>query len=120
MTLAVIRISGQVRIKNDVKETLDKLRLRRKLTCIFVDEKDDVRIGMINAVRNFVCFGEVDKILIDKTIEKRGQKDIKGVYRGFCRLHPPVGGFKKSTKADYPKGILGPNKDIAKLLERML
>lgn len=118
--LAVIRISGQVRLKSEVKETLHRLKLRRKLTCIFVDEKDEVRMGMINAVRNFVAFGEVDKTLMDKTIEKRGQKDIKGVYRGFCRLHPPIGGFKKSTKADYPKGVLGPNKDIAKLLERML
>jgi hypothetical protein len=57
---------------------------------------------------------------MDKVISKRGQKDAKGVYRGFCRLHPPIGGFKKSTKLAYPRGILGDKKDIAKLLERML
>lgn len=118
--IAVIRISGQVRINKEVRETLQRLRLRKKLTCVFVDEKDTAIMGMVLAMRNFVCFGEVDKILMDKVISKRGQKDAKGVYRGFCRLHPPIGGFKKSTKLAYPRGILGDKKDIAKLLERML
>ena len=35
-------------------------------------------------------------------------------------LHPPIGGFKKSSKVAAPKGILGKNEDITKLVGRML
>ena len=120
MTLAVIRICGQVKVNEDIAETLSRLKLRRKLTCAFIDEKDPVAMGMVNFVRTKVAYGAIDKKLMDEIIEKRGQKDIKGVYRGFCRLHPPIGGFKKSTKLNYPSGVLGNNKEIAKLLVRML
>lgn len=120
MTLAIIRICGQVNVNRDIDETLNRLKIRRKLTCTFIDEKDPVAMGMLNFVRTKVAYGVVDKKLMDEVIEKRGQKDVKGVYRGFCRLHPPIGGFKKSTKFNYPKGVLGNNTEIAKLLGRML
>jgi ribosomal protein L30/L7E len=118
--IAIIRIAGQVNQNEEIKNTLDRLKLMRKLTCTFVDEKDKSLMGMVHFVSNKVAYGEVDKKLMDLTIEKRGQKDVKGKYRGFCRLHPPIGGFKKSTQLNYPKGVLGKNKEISKLLERML
>lgn len=120
MTIAVIRIAGQVNINRVNEETFNRLKLGRKLTCIFVEEKDEIKMGMVKALSSFVSFGTVDKKLMDEVIAKRGQKDVKGVYRGFCRLHPPIGGFKKSTKVNAPKGVLGKNDTIAKLLERML
>lgn len=118
--IAVIRISGQVNLTKDVKETLDRLRLRKKLTCVFVDEKDAVLMGMVRRVENYVAYGKVDDALMKKVIEKRGDKNSKKEYKGFCRLHPPIGGFKKSTKTHSPRGVLGKHEDIAKLLERML
>ena len=54
--------------------------------------------------------------MIKELNEKRGKDKEKGFYR----LHPPIGGFKKSTKLAFPKGILGEHKDISKLLRRML
>lgn len=118
--IAVLRISGQVNLDHDIAETLRRLRLGKKLTVTFVDEKNPVEMGMVKFVCSQVSYGEVDKKLMDAIIAKRGQKDTKGKYRGFCRMHPPIGGFKKSTKLDAPKGVLGHNKEIAKLLERML
>ena len=120
MVIAVIRIVGQVNVNRFNEETFNRLKLGRKLTCTFVDEKDEVKMGMVKALANFVSFGTVDQKLMDETIAKRGQKDVKGVYRGFCRLHPPIGGFRKSTKVNAPKGVLNHNVDIAKLLTRML
>jgi len=117
---AVIRIKGQVGVKKDVAETLFRLSLRKKLNCVFIDEKDIVRMGMLKKVKDFVAFGDVKDELIKKVVDVRGEKDKDKKYRGFCRLHPPRGGFKKSTKVGYPKGILGKHEDIAKLLERML
>jgi len=35
-------------------------------------------------------------------------------------LQPPRGGFKKSTKSLYPRGVLGENKGINDLVRRML
>lgn len=118
--IAVIRIAGSVNLSKDNKETFNRLRLGRKLTCTFVDAKDEIRMGMVKKLTQVISFGEVDKKLMDDTIAKRGQKDVKGFYRGFCRLHPPIGGFKKATNRSVPKGILGHNENIAKLLERML
>lgn len=110
--IAVVRISGRVGLSKSVKETLERLRLKRKLNCILIDEKDKVRMGMVEKVRREVCFGPVEDSLVKK-MEDRKDNEI-------YRLHPPRGGFKKSTKVFYPDGILGKNKEIAKLIERML
>ena len=120
MTIAVMRIAGRVNLDRDNVETFNRMKLGKKLTCTFVEETDEVKMGMVKKMATFISFGTVDKKLMDEVIAKRGQKDVKGVYRGFCRLHPPVGGFKKSTKVNAPKGILGKNDVITKLLERML
>ncbi len=120
MVIAVIRIAGSVNLEKDNAETFRRLKLGRKLTCIFVEETNEVQMGMVKKVSQQVSYGPVDKKLMDDTITKRGQKDPKGVYRGFCRLHPPIGGFKKPTNRNAPNGILGKNDNIAKLLGRML
>jgi|APSaa5957512622_1039677.scaffolds.fasta_scaffold21130_5 ribosomal protein L30/L7E len=113
--ICVIRIVGRVGNKGTIDDTLNRLHLQRKLHCVLIDEKDKVRMGMLEKVREDVVFGEIDEELIKKLKEKRGQEG-----KTYFRLHPPIGGFRKSTKKGYPKGILGKNKDIAKLLERML
>lgn len=41
--------------------------------------------------------------------------------RQFFRLSPPKGGFKRSIRRQYGEGgILGPNKDLPKMVERMV
>jgi large subunit ribosomal protein L30 len=120
--ICVIRIAGQINLKSEIKETLKRLRIYKKLNACFIDEKDAVKMGMLKKVKDFVAYGNVSDELMKKVIEARGQKDKKsGEYKGYCRLHPPVGGFKKSTKrAVNQKGILGKHEDISKLLERMV
>ena len=110
----VVRIAGQVKNKKKDNETLRRLRMGRKFAAILVDEKDGVRMGMVRAVDKLVAFGKVDEGFV-KDLEK-ARKDKDGVYF----LHPPRGGFKKSSRLPTPKGILGKNKDITKLARRML
>jgi large subunit ribosomal protein L30 len=44
-----------------------------------------------------------------------------GEIRPFFRLSPPKGGFKKSTRRQYGQGgILGPNDELPKIVEKML
>lgn len=113
--IAVLRIAGRVAQNEKDEDTLARLKMRTKFSCILVDEKDVVRVGMIKAVAHMVAYGRVSEAFIKELKEKRG---VKGSDVFF--LHPPRGGFKKSSKVAYPQGILGQHEDISKLLKRML
>jgi len=137
--ICVIRIRGQVGINRDVKETLNRLMLRRKYSCIVINPTKE-QVGMIKKMRNFVAFGEIKKNVLEKLIEKRGQlinkekkvdikKAVEELEKGkkynelnlkpFFRLHPPRKGIK--SKLHFPKGVLGDNKEkINELVKRML
>ena len=145
MRLIVIRIAGLTGIDENIKYNLDSLRLRKKYCAILIDDNPDM-IGMIKKVTNVVAYGEIDKdtlkhlilkrgrVLGDKLIDEKkvtesfindmidGKKRMRDIgAKEFFRLHPPKGGFKKSTKCLYPKGVLGnQGKDINKLVMRML
>ena len=118
MKIVAIRIRGQVGLNSDVKETLYRLRIRRKYACVIIQNPSDVQKGMIKKVKNFIAYGEISDDTHKKLIDARGKK-VAGELKPFFRLHPPRGGAK--TKVHYPVGILGNNgKDINKLVERML
>ncbi len=115
--IAVIRVKGQIGIKSDIKEALHRMRLRRKYACVVI-ESTPINLGMLKKVRNFVSYGEINDETYKSLVEKRGKKDTDGKLKPFFRLAPPRGGAE--TKLHYPKGILGENKEINKLVERML
>ena len=114
MAYLVIRIAGQVKNKGKENETMSRLKIRKKFASILVDEKDDIRMGMVRAVDKKVAFGKVSAEFVKELNSKRPAKN--GVYF----LHPPRGGFKKSTRLPTPKGVLGEHEDISKLALRML
>ena len=136
--IIAIRIVGQVGIRYDIKRTLDSLRLRKKFSCVILHEKPEI-LGMIKHVRQFISYGKINegtlKLLVEKRARKPGNKPVSNsevdkiiseikedkikTIKPFFALHPPIKGFKKSTKLMYPRGILGENKDIEKLLMRM-
>lgn len=112
--IVIIRIRGQVALNKDVKETLYRMRLRKKYTCVVWDKPTEVQLGMLKKVRDFVAFGDLDEETYKQLVEKRKTK-----IENFFRLHPPRKGIK--SKIHYPKGVLGNHgKDINKLVERML
>ncbi len=132
--ILVIRISGMVEIPTAVQETLYRLRLRRKYTCVVLHE-DKETLGRIAKIRNFTAFGKISQQDFKELIEKRGQpvdkkKKIeafdfeKGKFedhnlKPFFRLHPPRKGI--DSKIHFPKGVLGDHGDkIIELLRRML
>lgn len=112
--IVAIRIAGQVGLNKKVKETLNRLRLRRKYSCVVIENPNESQLGMIKSLRNFIAFGEINKETYDKLVEKRKTK-----IENFFRLHPPRKGIK--SKLHFPKGVLGDNKDkINDLILRML
>jgi len=112
--IAVIRITGDVNLSGRIRETFNRLRLRRKYSCIVLNPTKEQQ-GMIKEVNDFVAFGEISDDMLKKLKEKRG----KASNPNFFRLHPARGGIK--TKFHFPKGVLGNHKDkINDLIEKML
>ena len=117
--IAIIRISGMVKVPKDIENALYRLRLRRKYVCVIVDTSNPAIKGLLEKVKYYVAFGPINKETYDKLVKERGKKDTEGKMKPFFRLHPPRKGIK--SKLQYPKGVLGNNKiDINKLIERML
>lgn len=135
--ILVIRISGQVEMRSDFKETLFRMRLRKKYSAVLLKEEGQTK-NLLQSVRSFVAFGPIDQKTLEELIAKRGvsldgkKVDAKRVaeiilkdgieksgIKPFFRLHPPRGGI--DSKTHYPEGVLGDNKeDINELVRRML
>lgn len=139
--IVVIRMAGQVGLKEEINNTLNRLNLRRKfITCLLNDSK--VNMGMLLKVRYHVCYGTINKETLLHLIVKRGklvggksltkeqaEKVVVELEKGkslrklglkpFFRLSPPKKGFK-NTKQTYPRGDLGKHAKINELLGRMI
>ena len=132
--IAIIRISGDVKIREDTRETFRRLGLTRKYSCIVLDKPTEVELGMIKEIKDFIAYGELDAETYKKLVEVRGKKFKKTKNSKFekenrrmvFRLHPPRGGI--NTKQHYSlengnvkRGVLGNHgKKINELLEKML
>ena len=137
--ICAIRIKGQVGIRGDASETLDRMRLRRKYACVVLKETKD-NLGRTRKMKDFIAYGEISDDMLEKLIEARGKLldkskkiDAKKIVaefkkgktfeelnlKPFFRLHPPRKGI--STKTHFPKGALGNHGEkINSLVERML
>ncbi len=114
MKIGIIRITGEVGLRKEIVETLNRLKLRKKYSCVVFEKQTPEQLGMVKKVRDFVAFGDIDEKTYKKLVEKRKTK-----IKNFFRLHPPRGGIK--TKLHFPKGVLGNHKEkINELIERML
>jgi len=138
----VIRIRGEVGLDKDIKETMHRLRIRKKYSCVVLPNLSKQQEGMIKRVKNCVAYGEITKEVFEKLIEARGQpidkkkkidskKIVEELIKGkkyqelnlkpFFRLHPPRKGINSKKHFGKEKGVLGDHgKEINKLLERML
>ena len=116
--IVIIRIRGQVNIRKEITETLNRLGLKKKYSCVVLEKPNGVELGMLEKIKDFVAFGEIDSEMHKKLIEARG-KFTKSQTK--FRLHPPRGGIDAKKHFGVGKGVLGNHKkDINKLLERML
>lgn len=119
--ITAIRIRGDVGLKKAVRETLFRLRLRRKYACIALEKPTKEQIGMIHRLKDFVAFGEIDEAMYKKLVEARGEKDVDGKLKPFFRLHPPRKGIDAKKHFGVKKGVLGNHGNkLNELMERML
>ena len=140
--ICIIRIRGEIGLRKKVVDTLYRLRLRKKYSCIVLNPTKEQE-GMIKKVKDFVAFGEISDETLKELIEKRGQlidkkkgkpkeedviktlKEKKKIQefnlKPFFRLHPPRKGIESKKHFGVGKGVLGNNKEkINELVRRML
>jgi len=118
--IAIIRIKGRVGLRNDINETFERLRLRKKYSCVVLKGSKE-EIGMIEKVGDFVAYGEISEEVQKELINKRGKKGKEGKLKPFFRLHPPRKGIESKKHFGVGKGVLGNNGEkINELILRML
>jgi len=114
--IAIVRIKGQVKVRIKALETLDRMNLKKKYSCVVWDKPSSEQLGMLESVKDFVAFGEMDKDTYKELVAKRGQQGTR-----FFRLHPPRGGIDSKKHFGVDRGVLGNNKEkINELVRRML
>lgn len=67
---AVIRIRGKIGIKKEIEDTLRMLRLNSVNNCVVVPENPSFK-GMIEKVKDYVTYGEIDKETLIAMLKKR-------------------------------------------------
>jgi len=67
---AVIRIRGTVGVPKKIEYTLNLLRLKRRYWCNILPENDSIK-GMLEKVKDFVTYGEIDRETLVYLLKKR-------------------------------------------------
>ena len=141
--LLLIRISGQVDLTKEVKETLYRIRLRKKYSAVLIKPTQH-NLKILKKIRNYIAYGTINLETLNSLIQKRAilknslkskridaekiieqieKKDSKSWdIKPFFRLHPPRGGIdSKKHFGTSQKAVLGDNKEkINDLVRRML
>jgi large subunit ribosomal protein L30 len=71
---AVIRLRGTVKARKEVDDTLRMLNLRRKMHCVLLKDGESMK-GMLNAVKDYITWGEISDEILKQMILKRGRKE---------------------------------------------
>jgi len=118
--IVVIRIKGRVGLSYNLNETLNRLRIRKKYTCVVIKGTPE-EMGMIDKLRDCVAYGQIKDDVYKELVKLRGKKDKDGKLKPFFRLHPPRKGIDSKKHFGVAKGVLGDNGDkINDLVLRML
>jgi large subunit ribosomal protein L30 len=70
--LALIRLRSGIRARGEVRDTLAMLRLHRINHLVIVDDTPSYK-GMIQKVKDYITWGEIDKETLAKLLRKRGR-----------------------------------------------
>jgi large subunit ribosomal protein L30 len=70
--LAVVRIRGPAGVSRKIEDTLKMLRLGRVNHCVLIDDRPTYQ-GMLQKVRGYVTWGEVDETDVENLLRNRGE-----------------------------------------------
>lgn len=69
---AVVRLRGEVNLRPEIRDTLAMLHIHRVNHCAVVKEDPHYR-GMIQKVKDYVAWGEIDDDTLALLLERRGR-----------------------------------------------
>ncbi|MCS7144746.1 MAG: 50S ribosomal protein L30 [Archaeoglobaceae archaeon] len=70
--LAVVRLRGTIDVHGKISETLRLLRLHKRYNCVVVPDTPSYR-GMLQVVKDYVAFGEIDHETLALLLRNRGR-----------------------------------------------
>ena len=120
--LAVVLVRGLAKVKKPIKETLHMIKLYKKNSCTIMEQTDSNK-GMLNKVKDYVAYGEIDNATLKLLAEKRKKDSLSSKSYKIFKLNPPRGGFERKgiKKAFSQGGALGyRGSKINQLLKKMV
>ncbi len=120
--LAVVRVRGTVRQRPAIKHTLALLKLHKKNACVIIPKAPNM-LGMLNVIKDYVTWGEVQEETRVLLLGKKGKKGDAKEKANLFHLSPPRKGYgRKGVKEAFSNGgALGDRGEkINDLLKRML
>jgi large subunit ribosomal protein L30 len=69
---AVVRVRGNINVRKSIRDTLTMLRLNKVNHCVIIPESAEYK-GMLNKVKDYVTWGEVDKDALNYLLVSRGK-----------------------------------------------
>ncbi len=99
MAYAVIRVRGTVNIKEDIEDTMEMLRLNRVNHCVVIPDTPSYR-GMLQKVKDYVTWGEIDEPTMTQLLLLRGRIDGgHPISEGFVRENTEYDSIGELAKA---------------------
>ncbi len=90
--IAVVRVRGECKLRQEIKDTFKMLRLYKKNNCVVI-RSTPTYLGMLEKVKDFVTWGEIDEKTFKDLIKKRGR---------LPRKKPLTESYlKEKTKLDF-------------------
>lgn len=99
MVFAIIRVRGIVNVNPDIKRTLKLLRLTKVNHCTLIEE-NKVYKGMLQKVKDYTTWGEIDKEILPKLMESRGMiVGDKQITEEYIKSATSYNTFEKLSQA---------------------
>jgi len=71
-SLFLVRIRGTVHVTGKVRDTLEMLRLNRPMHAVVIP-KTESYLGMVNMVKDYVAYGDIDAQTMAQLMKSRGR-----------------------------------------------
>ncbi len=72
MLYAVVRLRGTVNVNRKIKDTLKMLRLHKRYHCVVIPVNSSYK-GMLQVVKDYVAYGEIDAETLALLLRTRGR-----------------------------------------------
>lgn len=70
--LVIVRVRGECKLYHEIKYTLDMLRLYKKNSCAVIAGRPSY-VGMLDKIKDFITWGEIDENTFKELLKKRGK-----------------------------------------------